>query len=72
VAKVTNPDNEIDPDEWIVFRASDKALIPTLEFYQDKCAEIGAGDDHINGIRDLIRRLQQWQGEHPERMKIPD
>jgi hypothetical protein len=33
---------------------------------------VGASNEHINGIRDLIRRVQKWQDEHPERVKIPD
>ena len=63
---------EVPPDQFIVFLAKDRALIPTLEFYRSECERIGCGIPQLMAINDLLCRVQKWQDEHPAKMKLPD
>jgi len=68
----TKDNTPIPPDEFIVFRAADNAIVDTLVCYLGKCTALGAEQSHINAIHDLLRRVREWRGKHPERCKIPD
>lgn len=66
-------DNQvIPPDEFIVFRPADNALVDTLVFYLGKCQELGAAPEHLEAVHGLLRRVREWRGKHPERCKVPD
>jgi hypothetical protein len=56
----------------VVFLARDRALVPTLHFYQTRCQQLGADPRQVEGIRLLIARVERWQAEHPEELKVPD
>lgn len=69
----TVKDNKpIPPDEFIVFRVYDKALLATLDFYYAQCVQIGADDRQLAGVKRLIDLVKDWQAKHPERCKVPD
>lgn len=59
-------------DEWIVFRAKDLALIPTLQSYLRECIRLGCDQEHLNGIDKLMQRVYKFQKENPEICKKPD
>ena len=66
-------DGSIVPDdEYMVFLAKDRAFLPTLRFYRDECAKIGADQEHLAAVDRTIDRLLGWQVKNPERMKLPD
>lgn len=73
IGEVFKKDGTVVPDdEWIVFRAQDKALVPTLTFYYATCMEQGCDQDHLNNILQLRDRVKEFQINNPERCKIPD
>jgi hypothetical protein len=66
-------DGSIVPDdEYMVFLAKDQAFLPTLRFYREECKRIGADDDHIAAVDRTIKRLLNWRGNNPHRLKVPD
>lgn len=64
--------HEVSHMNALVFLARDRALIPTLHFYQTRCQQLGADARQIEGIRLLIERVEQYQQEHPEEVKVAD
>lgn len=68
----TKNDQTIPDDEYIVFQVQDRALLPTLSFYWDECARLGAAQPQLDGVLRLIERVREWQAAHPERLKVPD
>jgi len=65
-------DSKVPADEWIVFRAKDLALVPTLITYLNTCSDIGCDDKHIRNIVELIVRVMKFQKNNPDRCKNPD
>lgn len=63
---------EVSADSFIVFLAKDRALIPTLEFYRTQCELLGCDIAQLAAVNDLLCRVQRWQSDHPEQMKLPD
>jgi hypothetical protein len=64
--------HEVTHENAVVFLARDKALIPTLHFYMTRCHQLGADLRQIEGVRLLIERVERWQEEHPEAVKVAD
>lgn len=58
--------------EALIFRAKDNALLPTLQFYYNECARLGCKIEHLQGVVQLIRRVEKWREQNPERCKVPD
>lgn len=70
---VRNKDGmEIPPDEFVVFRPGDDALLPTLEYYRQRCQLIGAKEPQLRAVDDLIERVARWRSLNPGRCKVPD
>ena len=66
-------DNSIVPDdEYMVFLAKDNAFPSTLQFYLEKCIELGCDAEHIGAVERTITRLKVWREEHVDRLKNPD
>lgn len=63
---------EIPPDEFVVFRPHDNALLTTLEIYRLECEAIGADDEQLLAVDRLVLRVKEWRSLHPDRCKIPD
>jgi hypothetical protein len=59
-------------DDGLVFLAHDKALVPTLRFYRAECERLGAGEAQLRGIDLLIGRVEDWQVERPDLVKVAD
>lgn len=68
----TKDDTEINPDEYIVFRAHDNALLPILEHYRDLCQQLGAGCHQLANINGLRQRVTLWRNKHQKRCKVAD
>lgn len=62
----------VPPDEWILFRAKDNAVPSMLRNYLADCLMLGADQDHIDTIRDLIERVDAWRENNPDKCKVPD
>jgi len=56
----------------LVFLAQDKALPDTLMYYQNRCQELGATSEQLQGIALLIERVIRYQAEHPACVKVAD
>lgn len=68
---ITKADGTI-VDDWIVFRAKDAAVLPTLNYYAVTCEALGADQAHVAGIYTLIERVKAFQKKYPDRVKVPD
>lgn len=55
-----------------VLRAKDKATRQTLTRYWQVCRLLGSSQEHLDAIDAQRRRIDAWQREHPDRMKVPD
>ena len=66
--KVTG--QEVPPEEWFVFRAQDKAVVPMLETYYNECKELGCDETHLTSILALKDRVVEFQTN--VRCKVPD
>ena len=56
----------------VLFLAKDKALVPTLQFYYGECIRQGADNNQLLGITLLIERVQRWQLENVDKLKVAD
>lgn len=56
----------------MVFLAKDKALPMTLMYYMNRCQELGASTEQLRCIELLIERVEQYQAEHPDKVKVAD
>jgi hypothetical protein len=63
---------EVPDDEWILFRAKDNALLPTLHYYLNKCRELECPIEHRIAIADLINRVVSWRHANIDKCKNPD
>jgi hypothetical protein len=62
----------VTQENAVVFKASDNALLDTLEFYHKKCIELGADELQIKGIEALMIRVEAWRRNYPELCKVAD
>lgn len=58
--------------ESVLFLAKDKALPATLRFYKEECYRMGAKKEQLIGIQLLIARIERYQQENPEIIKVAD
>lgn len=67
-------DSLVPDDEWVVFLAQDDAFPPTLEFYRQRCIELGADWEQIDGVNRMLNRVYAWRSMagNQERCKTPD
>ena len=56
----------------VLFLCKDLAFLPALRFYRGECERIGAASAQLRGIDLLIGRVEEWQREHPDLLKVPD
>jgi len=63
---------EVPEDEWILFRVTDKFLIDVLNYYNDICVNNNCSKEHLDNIRGLIDRVDEWQRRNHDRVKLPD
>lgn len=65
-------DSVVPDDEYVVFLAKDNAFAAVLPVYRAICVSLGADDEHIASIDRMQRRLTNWRGNHPDRLKVPN
>jgi hypothetical protein len=58
--------------EGVLFLAKDRAFLAVLPDYRRRCEELGVGSEQLQGIDLLIQRVERYQREHPDKVKIPD
>jgi len=51
--------------QWVIFRAKDNAVPPTLQFYVNQCVDLGASPDQIRAARALLDRALAWRAQNP-------
>ena len=71
-ATCTEHDHEFGHLDAMVFLAKDKALPDTLRYYQNRCQDMGASAEQLQGIELLIQRVARYQAEHPDQVKVAD
>jgi hypothetical protein len=57
-------------DDWVIFRAQDKALVPMLRQYFKICSRLESPEEHLQGIAHLIERVKVYQDE--VKVKVAD
>ena len=63
----------VPEDEYVVFLVKDRAFVEYgLPAYLQGCIELGADDVQIKMVEEMRIRAEQWQHDHPDRVKVPD
>lgn len=71
--RVTTEHGDIPDDEpVIVFRGRDVILPELLGRYAALCEIHGSSAEHVHLVLDTSDRIEQWQNDHPDRVKVPD
>ena len=65
-------DSIVPDDEYIVFLVKDNAFAIVLPMYRAQCGLLGADDDQLRMVDEMIERVYQWRLAHPDRCKTPD
>lgn len=64
---------EIPEDEPIIlFRAQDKVLPLLLVVYALICQLLGSPREHIDAIWTKRSKVERWQDENADKVKVPD
>lgn len=61
-----------DDEPLILFRGQDKLLPELLKHYNQLCVQAGSPPTQTQAVEERIKAIEQWQAEHPERVKVPD
>lgn len=71
--RVTTEHPGPDEDEpVIIFRAQDKEVPKLLDEYYDRCEAAGSPEHHLAAIMETKVRIERWQQEHPDRVRVPN
>jgi hypothetical protein len=71
--KVTLEKGTVGEDEpVVVFRAQDKILPVLMNFYFQKCREMGSPQHHLDLIMASTREIIAWQAEHFTKLPTSD
>ena len=62
----------VSDDQYMVFLAKDNAFLPTLKFYRDECARIGADKEQLAAVDRTIARVIDWRNANILSCKVPD
>lgn len=65
-------DSLVPDDEYVVFLAKDNAFALTLQYYRDCCIRLGADKEQIASLERMIKRVEAWRRDNPDRLKVPD
>lgn len=67
-----NPFDKLHPDEpWFFIRAQDKHAPEAIKFYADLLWNDGDRDGAFEVLH-LLKCLEEWQSENPDKVKSPD
>ena len=67
-----NDGTTVPKEEWIVFRAKDKFVPEMLDHYIELCEKGGAGQFHVEGMKEIKERVLKYQEDNPNLCKVPD
>lgn len=71
--RITTERLEIPEDEPVMlFRGRDRILPEVIRDYAARCQEAGSPEYHVQLTLSAAARIEQWQTEHPDRVKTPD
>jgi hypothetical protein len=68
---LTKADGTVITD-WIVFRAKDILVPAMLKFYIQSCIDHDCSETHLDGLENLLARIEKYQKDHPGITEIPD
>lgn len=72
IALVNEDWREVREDKpTFLFRAKDRLALNVLRHYRSLCLADDCEGDHVAGIREMIRKFEQYRADHPELMKQP-
>jgi hypothetical protein len=57
-------------NDYIIFRAQDAGMVPLLNAYWRICKKLGSPEEHLDGIKALRARVQEYQEQNIA--KTPD
>ena len=61
-----------DENDAFVFLAKDKAAPATLKFYWEECQRLGSAPRQLVAIALLRERVERYQAEHPDQVKVAE
>jgi hypothetical protein len=61
-----------DDEPVVVFRAQDRLLPAVLDVYLVLGDMTGCDINHLDAIDEARQFVENWQGDHPDDVKIPD
>jgi hypothetical protein len=71
--KVVTEHGDIPDDEpVIVCRARDLCTVAMLGYYREVCRLSGSSPFHLGLVMKVMSEFAAWQGEHPDRTRVPD
>ena len=56
----------------VLFLCKDLAVPAMLRFYRDQCVALRCRKNQLRAIDLLIGRVDRWQADHPELLKVAD
>ena len=59
-------------EEVVCFVPRDDNLLPLLSYYRQLCVETKCGQEQIDAVGRLFKRVQAWRDANPEQCKLPD
>lgn len=71
IVKSSNGDAIPHSEPVFLLRARDYLAVPTLIHLLAMCEKDGCTDYQLNGMREEIKRFQQWAIDNPDKMKQP-
>ena len=62
----------VPEDEWVCFLVKDNAFAAVLPLYLQKCVDLGADEDQVRAVTQLMLRVTEWREQNSSRCKVPD
>lgn len=70
---VKNKNQSIVPqDQWMVFLAKDNAVPHMLQEYYRKSVELGASNEQLSAVYEMMERVNDWRKHNPHLLKVAD
>ena len=63
-------DTTVPDDEYVVFLAKDTAFASILPVYYYQCIRLGCDAEQIEAVELMIKRLELWRAENPDKVYI--
>ena len=72
VSWVQNQEGQSIRDIGFFLRMQDKATFETVEFYINKCRQLGSPEEHIKHCEGVLEKIREWQATNADKIKVPD